>query len=77
MSTTDATRENNGDVDRCVCDTYGGSDNDDASGSVVHVRAPYHGFKVVGDNIDRPSFETIDRHSISLHYDHSYAVLQS
>ena len=57
---------------------YGGSDDDDASGPVVHVRAPYHGFKVVGDNIDktiRPSFERIDHHSISLHYYHSYAVL--
>ena len=38
----------------------------------------WYGFKIVGDNIDKsvkPQHETIDHHRNSLHYFHSYAVL--
>ena len=38
----------------------------------------WSGYKLVGDNIDktvRPSFERINSHFLSLHYYHTYAVL--
>lgn len=37
----------------------------------------WNGFKIVGDNIDkniRPSFQRINRQTVSLHYFHSCAV---
>lgn len=51
---------------------------------MVSQEAPYvpppgwFGFKIVGDNIDKaikPRHETIHRHGQSLHYFHSFAVL--
>ena len=36
-----------------------------------------YSFKIVGDNLDKyvkPRHETVDHHSLSLHYIHSYAV---
>ena len=38
----------------------------------------WYGFKIVGDNVDknvRPSLQRLDHHTQSLHYFHSFAVL--
>ena len=44
--------------------------------TMTHQR--WYGFKIVGDNVDkniRPSFQRLDRQTRSLHYFHSYSVL--
>ena len=50
-------------------------DTTDATSSVCSV---WQGFKIIGDNVDKnvkPSFMRINTSTLSLHYFHSYAVL--
>ena len=46
--------------------------------SDVSITVPWQGFKVVGDNIDKtikPSFERVHSNTVSMHYYHSFALL--
>ena len=50
------------------------SNDDDESDAVLK----WQGFKIVGDNIDknfRPSYQRMNSQTISLHFFHSFAVL--